>query len=272
LTREIELNAQISTIKELQFQAEMDGNKELQARLQGEERIIQIMQSTAQSLDGITDQRLQQKILAKAEGEIASANQETALEMQRIEAERTKSFDAIIADLNLELALKTATTEQERERLRIEAARAKLQADLKGQGFEQPQIDQITGLQAQVAAPLTDVQKIDQHIGKLKDEITSLTSISNIAITAAAGIGSAFATSFKGLIDGSMTAKEALGSFFKSVADMFLEMAAQIIAKQITMIILQTILKALGAVAGGGGGANLTNTQATDFGFNPSAA
>jgi phage-related minor tail protein len=50
-----------------------------------------------------------------------------------------------------------------------------------------------------------------------------------------------------------MTAKEALGSFFKSVADMFLEMAAQIIAKQITMIILQTILKALGAVAGGGG-------------------
>jgi tape measure domain-containing protein len=253
LTREIELNAQISTIKELQFQAEMDGNKELQARLQGEERIIQIMQSTAQSLDGITDQRLQQKILAKAEGEIASANQETALEMQRIEAERTKSFDAIIADLNLELALKTATTEQERERLRIEAARAKLQADLKGQGFEQPQIDQITGLQAQVAAPLTDVQKIDQHIGKLKDEITSLTSISNIAITAAAGIGSAFATSFKGLIDGSMTAKEALGSFFKSVADMFLEMAAQIIAKQITMIILQTILKALGAVAGGGG-------------------
>jgi tape measure domain-containing protein len=270
LTREIELNAQISTIKELQFQAEMDGNKELQARLQGEERIIQIMQSTAQSLDGITDQRLQQKILAKAEGEIASANQETALEMQRIEAERTKSFDAIIADLNLELALKTATTEQERERLRIEAARAKLQADLKGQGFEQPQIDQITGLQAQVAAPLTDVQKIDQHIGKLKDEITSLTSISNIAITAAAGIGSAFATSFKGLIDGSMSAKEALGSFFKSVADMFLEMAAQIIAKQITMIILQTILKALGAVAGGGGvpGAN----SASALGTNPNVA
>jgi hypothetical protein len=86
LTREIELNAQISTIKELQFQAEMDGNKELQARLQGEERIIQIIQSTAQSLDGITDERLQQKILAKAEGEIASANQETALEMQRIDS------------------------------------------------------------------------------------------------------------------------------------------------------------------------------------------
>jgi phage-related minor tail protein len=51
-----------------------------------------------------------------------------------------------------------------------------------------------------------------------------------------------------------MTAKEALGSFFKSVADMFLEMATQIIAKQITMIILQTILKALGGAPGGGAG------------------
>jgi TP901 family phage tail tape measure protein len=174
------------------------------------------------------------------------------------EAERTKSFDAIIADLNLELALKTATTEQEREQLRIAAERAKLEAQLKG--LPQPQIDQITGLQAQVAAPLTDVQKIDQHIGKLKTEIADLTSLSNIAITSAEGIGNAFAQSFQGLISGTMTAKEALGSFFKSVADMFLEMAAKIIAKQITMIILQTILKALGAVAGaGGGGAELSS-------------
>jgi TP901 family phage tail tape measure protein len=246
LTREIELNAQISTIKELQFQAEMDGNKELQARLQGEERIIQIMQSTAQSLDGITDQRLQQKILAKAEGEIASARQETALEMQRIEAERTKSFNEIIAGLDLELALKTATTEQAREQLRLEAEIAKL----RGQGFTPEQIGTITAKKTELAAPKTDQQNITEKIGTLKDEIADLTSISNIAITSAEGIGNAFAQSFQGLISGTMTAKEALGSFFKSVADMFLEMAAQIIAKQITMIILQTILKALGAVGG----------------------
>ena len=250
LTREIELNGQISTIKELQFQAEMDGNKELQARLQGEERIIQIIQSTAQSLDGITDERLQQKILAKAEGEIASANQETALEMQRIDNERTKSFDEIIAGLDLELALKSATTEQAREQLRLEAEIAKL----RGQGFTPEQVGAITAKKTELAAPKTDQQNITEKIATLKKEITDLTSISNIAITSAEGIGNAFAQSFQGLISGTMTAKEALGSFFKSVADMFLEMAAQIIAKQITMIILQTILKALGAVSGGGGG------------------
>jgi tape measure domain-containing protein len=176
------------------------------------------------------------------------------------EAERTKSFDAIIADLNLELALKTATTEQEREQLRIAAERAKLEAQFKG--LPQSQIDQITGLQAQVAAPLTDVQKIDQHIGKLKDEIADLTSISNIAITSAEGIGAAFANSFSGLISGTMTAKEALGSFFKSVGEMFIEMAAEIMAKQLAMIVLQTILKALGGPSFSGGTSSAIPTDA----------
>jgi len=266
LTRETELIGQITNLKGLQAAADAAGDKELQTRLAGEEQIINIIQRTAQELDGITDKRLRQAILGKAETEIDQVRVSTALDLQRIEDERTKSFDAIIADLELELALKTATTEQERERLRIAAERAKLEAQLKG--LPQSQIDQATGLQAQIAAPKTDQQNITEKIGKLKDEITSLTSISNIAITSAEGIGNAFAQSFQGLISGTMTAKEALSSFFKSVADMFLEMAAQIIAKQITMIILQTILKALGAAGGGGGGGN----AASAMGSNPNVA
>jgi phage-related minor tail protein len=109
---------------------------------------------------------------------------------------------------------------------------------------------------------LTDVQKIDQHIGKLKDEIADLTSISNIAITSAEGIGAAFANSFSGLISGTMTAKEALGSFFKSVGDMFIEMAAEIMAKQLAMIVLQTILKALGGPSFSGGTSSAIPTDA----------
>jgi TP901 family phage tail tape measure protein len=262
LIREVELIDQIAGIKELQFQAEMDGNKELQIRLQGEERIIQIMQSTAQALDDITDERLKQNILAKAESEIASSRQETLFEMQRIDNERTKSFNEIIAGLDLELALKTATTEQAREQLRLEAEIAKL----RGQGFTPEQIGTITAKKTELAAPKTDQQNITEKIATLKKEIADLTSISNIAITSAEGIGNAFAQSFQGLISGTMTAKEALGSFFKSVADMFLEMAAQIIAKQITMIILQTILKALGGGAFTGGTSSAVPTDAAGWG------
>jgi phage-related minor tail protein len=104
-------------------------------------------------------------------------------------------------------------------------------------------------------------------VGQLQDEIKEMTKFSTIAITAADGIGTAFGNSFKSLIDGSMSAREALSSFFKDVASMFLEMAAQIIAKQMTMIILQTILKALGAVSGasgGGSGGDLAKVNMVD--------
>jgi lambda family phage tail tape measure protein len=224
-----------------------------------EERQTRIAEITRSTADTATKNAQIKDATLEADEKIYAVQQ--AIKEQ--EAERAKSFDEIIADLDLQLKLKTATTEQEREQLRIAAERAKLEAQFKG--LPQSQIDQITGLQAQVAAPLTDVQKIDQHIGKLKTEIDDLTSTSNIAITAAEGIGNAFAQSFQGLISGTMTAKEALGSFFKSVADMFLEMAAQIIAKQITMIILQTILKALGGGAFSGGTSSAVPTDAAGW-------
>jgi hypothetical protein len=96
--------------------------------------------------------------------------------------------------------------------------------------------------------------KIEDRISQLKEEVKELTNIGNIAIKVADGIGAAFSTAFQGLVSGSMTAKEALSTFFKSVGDMFIEMAAEIIAKQTVMITLQLILKALGAIAGAAGG------------------
>ena len=225
-----------------------------------EERQARIAEITRSTADTATKNAQIKEATLDADQKIYAVQQ--AIKEQ--EAERTKSFNEIIAGLDLELALKTATTEQAREQLRLEAEIAKL----KGQGFTPEQIGAITAKKTELAAPKTDQQNITDKIGKLKDEITDLTSISNIAITSAEGIGNAFAQSFQGLISGTMTAKEALGSFFKSVADMFLEMAAQIIAKQITMIILQTILKALGAVGGGGGGGN----AASALGSNPNVA
>jgi tape measure domain-containing protein len=241
---------------QLIFDAEQSGDPIRARQLQTVEALVLAGNETARLLEEEKNGVARLAIARTRQGEAEAIRQEGLQDVLKLQIAQQKNFDAIIADLDLQLKLKTATTEQEREQLRIAAERAKLEAQLKGQGFQQPQIDQITGLQAQIAAPLTDVQKIDQYIGKLKDEIADLTSISNIAITSAEGIGKAFAQSFQGLISGTMTAKEALGSFFKSVADMFLEMAAQIIAKQITMIILQTILKALGGAPGGGMGSS----------------
>ena len=69
-------------------------------------------------------------------------------------------------------------------------------------------------------------------------ELRKLTSMSYMVVTVADTIGNAFEESFKGIVKGSMTAQEALRNLFMRTADAFLDMAAQIIAKQIQMKIL----------------------------------
>ena len=77
-------------------------------------------------------------------------------------------------------------------------------------------------------------------------------------------VGTAFSTSFKGIIDGSLTAREALGSFFQSVADAFLDMAAQIIQKWIALTILNSILSIFPGGGGGKGTTSLGNANLLD--------
>lgn len=92
----------------------------------------------------------------------------------------------------------------------------------------------------------------------VKDELKALLSPTEQITAAAKSIGDAFSTSFKGVVSGTMSAQEALANFFQSVADHFLDMAAQITAKWIQMTVLNSILKlfpsgpATGAAASGG--------------------
>jgi TP901 family phage tail tape measure protein len=257
-----QLEVQLKFANEI-FEAEQKGDAIRVLNLQTLEQQVLAENDIARAMSEEADAAARLAIAAAGRVKLQSITNKGVQDVIALQVQQEKSFDAIIADLELELALKTATTEEAREQLRLENELRKL----KGQGFTDEQVGQITGLQSQIAAPDTAAQTIEKRIGTLKDEIAELTNIGNIAITIADGIGAAFGQAFQGLISGSMSAKEALGSFFKSVADMFLEMAAQIIAKQITMIILQTILKALGAVGGGGGG-----SSAAALGSNPNVA
>ena len=54
------------------------------------------------------------------------------------------------------------------------------------------------------------------------------------------------------LMTGSKTIQEVLADMFKAIGQAFIKMAAEIIAKQLVMIALQSILKALGGGLGGG--------------------
>jgi len=98
--------------------------------------------------------------------------------------------------------------------------------------------------------------KISVEINALKDSLKELVDPVNQVIGAAKTIGTAFSQSFTDAISGSKSAKEALADFFQSVGSYFLDMAGQIIAKMITISILNSIAKVLPG-SGGGSGFNL---------------
>ena len=253
ITQQKQLQAQYS---QALFTAEVGKDEVLKIQLQREREIGEI---SLQYSRLINDEKAKGNSAAVKEAftktalvDVQLVELKTAQQLAELQIKTTEAYTNIATDLQYQLDLKAAVTEQDRIQLQLAYEAAKLRKD--NPQMTQEQIDAITKQRASLAAPKTDTQTIAGRVGQLQDEIKEMTKLSTVAITAADGIGNAFANSFKSLIDGTMSAREALSSFFKDVASMFLDMAAQIIAKQMTMIILQTILKALGAVAGAGGG------------------
>jgi TP901 family phage tail tape measure protein len=236
---------------QLIFEAEQDADPIRVRQLQTVEALVLAGNETARLLEEEKNSVAQLAIARTRQGEAEAIRQQGLQDVLKLQIEQKKNFDEIIAGLDLELALKSATTEEAREQLRLAYELARLQ----GQGFTPEQIGAITARKTELARPKTDRERLQGAAAGVKAELDALTDPINMITTAAAGIGDAFSTSFKGVISGSMTAKEALASFFTSVADMFLDMAAQIIAKMIQMAILNTIVGLLpgGSMAGGAG-------------------
>lgn len=93
---------------------------------------------------------------------------------------------------------------------------------------------------------------------QMKQQLEEMLKLENQVAAGATAIGNAFANSFKAVITGSKSAEEALADMLSSVAEHFINMAAKIIAQQITMILYGTIMKALGVSMPGGGGGSTT--------------
>jgi tape measure domain-containing protein len=165
-------------------------------------------------------------------------------EAQRAELQRDQEETGrkTLEGLRNELKIKKAVTQAERDSLRIAYEMELLK---EGGTVAKSDLPRIQALKEQLAAPVLGDDLIRQQIGALSDELLVLTDVGTQVTSVAASIGDAFSTSFKGVISGSMSAREALAGFFRSVADHFLDMAAKIIAKMIQMAILNAIVKVL---------------------------
>jgi tape measure domain-containing protein len=254
------------------FVAELAKDPILRAQIEGQQKLGQISieyskqinDERAKGNSAAVIEAITKEAIAKTEAEQLA----TAQELATIEAKRKEDYTNILADLQLEYDLKYATTEEARTQLQIAHEIAKLRQ----QGLKDDQLANIQRKKQEIAKPKTAYETISSAAGTATDEFTKLINFGNQAITIADAIGTAFSTSFKGIISGTMSAQQALTSFFQSVADAFLDMAAQIIAKWITMTILNSVLKLFpgaGLSAKGGAGfdmgAGINNTGLQTF-------
>ncbi len=172
---------------------------------------------------------------AKQIAELKNAEQQTNLNQLNTEIQRLE-----LIDLQTEALKKQA---EEAEKL-FKAAFDAAEFGIDGEGT--------------VASGLTDA------ISKLKEELNPIKLATDTIVNGATAIGEAFSTAFGEVITGAKSTHEALADAFKSIGQAFISMALEIIAKQLTLIILQTILNALsgGGSAMGTANKNLSGTGA----------
>ena len=215
-------------------------NEQLVVRLNGEQKIVEIEAKRKKDLAGITFQREKDAINIGAATQKLAAQRDTERELNELQRKKQEKFEDTIEGLDHQLALARATTEEERERLRIEEKIRKLRKDDK---LSDPQL---AGIKLRMEALAEENNLINTFIKQTKEQIEKLNNPMFQLIELSKTLGNAFAESFRGIIDGSMTAQQALANLFQRTADHFLDMAAQMIAAQIKMQILNIGLSFFG--------------------------
>jgi SLT domain-containing protein len=148
---------------------------------------------------------------------------------------------------------------QRLEIIQLQTEELKKQAEEAEKLFNQA----MEGAEFGVAGQGTVASGLSDAIAKLKEDLNPIKLQIDAIVNGANAIGSAFGQAFQDVAIGAKSTQEALADAFESIGKAFVSMAAEIIAKQMTLIILQTIFNAL---SGGGGALGTANKNLTGAG------
>lgn len=178
---------------------------------------------------------------------ILPAEAKRVVELKKEALQVQRQFEAEVGILDTKIkqieasALEGELTDDQIERLKkLNEEKARLEGkavDAQNQG-------------ADAAKPRTDAERIRAQIKVIQGEINTLMDPVSQLISLADSLGNSFSESFRGIVDGSMSAQQALANLFQRTADHFLDMAAQMIAAQIKMQLLNIGLNFFGGGVG----------------------
>ena len=222
------------------------------------------LRSTAESIK----KNKEEQLTARLAGERTEAIRQAVAPIvkirkaQEISAEKIKEYNRLLMEGVLPSEAERIISFNEQVRLSLELIDLEIQR-AKAAGLSSKALqEQLEKLEAQKdaiesealkgpgeAVGTTPREKIESRVAEIRGELTELANLGNFAVTVADNIGGAFQSAFRDVITGSKSTQEALADMFGNIAEAFASMAAEIIAKQLVMIALQGILKALGAVS-----------------------
>lgn len=157
-------------------------------------------------------------------------------------------------DLQKQIGGTTDTKERKRLQAELDAALARirqLEDQLKNLPAEgQKRADAEDARTKEKAEPIQDL------MGRWKAELADTkTMVVSLAQTIQSELGSAMSNAVNGVINGTMTVREAFGQMFANIGKAFIDMATQMIAKALILKVLGILFP--GAAPGGGGGGGL---------------
>lgn len=237
-------------INELAIARIADANLKREDRLREEkqkqfEEQLRVEQSVRDSVKYFTDMRREQELQTQYSKTYHRLVSEGLLPA---EAERVANFEKQVSVqkqlLDTDILL-TQSAIQRATALGVSTDELQKQLDLLIK-----QRDELNQEAAKGAGPGKSIaERMRDEISAVQGELNKLTDPIYQITAAAESIGTAFSYSFAGIINGSLTAQEALANFFQNTANHFLDMAAQMIAKMIQLQILNAVL---GILPGGG--------------------
>jgi ribosomal protein S30 len=156
-------------------------------------------------------------------------------------------LDERIQTMNLETDILLAGSEADATRLQLQLELNEAKKEAIALGLNEVQTAELLAAVRNRATKLEEKRKKDKDPRvRMQEELDKLLEKEAQVELAALAIGDAFASSFRSIIDGTKSANEAIADMLSSVAEHFMDMATQIIAKQLAIIAYGLIMKALG--------------------------
>lgn len=205
-------------------------------------------QATQQRFEQIDQQALIKayEVLSQVKSSSAQTLENFQLQNREIELQIQNLSDGMEPELASQLSGLRSNYEVQQQQLEIQR-QALINAGLNAEAVNQAYV-------AESAALAQIYEQNQAAIAQYREKQKVLEAIQDTSSILESNLTSAISNSIQVLVTGSGTVKQVLADTLKSIGQAFIQMAAQIIAKQLAMIALGSIMKALGLTAGASSG------------------